>query len=327
MKKIFLIVTFNLISMHSVAMLRRVASKVTPLTSSVLATQTRHLLPGQESNPLWIKANQEVENFRAQFRCPILTAAQINELEQKITANSLNKLSTLSLQQPHGFQKQKQLIIEQEVVRLLKKHSIDPSSIKIMFVSSDAAKKIKDLQVGLMAVSGKILVIMDLVFKFSQEEITAAIEHEIGHLICNDNPYLFVSDKIKDKYPRVHDYHMHLLERRADIHSGIQSRKNFESLCLLAQSNQGRSAGLKVHKIAPRLKEIAPQVMQNSEVVNMLRPYLNPLVFNQIKTVAKKEFNAGNISPEVLTEIIELCNQPTYMDDLRLFYEQQESTK
>ena len=59
-----LMLNLLLIAQPASAMLRRIAPQAaSTLAASALIAQKRTLLPGQENHPLWIKVNQEIDEF------------------------------------------------------------------------------------------------------------------------------------------------------------------------------------------------------------------------------------------------------------------------
>lgn len=320
--QIFSIISLSLVSMNAIAMRRRVPSEVAPkVFFPLFTTQTRHLLRGQEKNSLWMQANKDVKNFRAQFELPTLTPSEIEAINQQQETVFQKQLLRFPPAYLNDLQKQKKASIQQEIVRLLEKHGIDSHTVKIAFISSQAAKKFELM--GSFGIVGSTLLIAEDALQYTLEQITAFIEHEIGHLISHDTAYAIKYYPLKENNPVLYDYHHHLIEQRADIHSGIQSKKNVELIKDLAQG-KGYDAVLKAHRITPKIQQLAPQIIENPEVINMLDPYLDPLAFEKIKTVAIQEYKARTINATVLKEIIALCDQPTYMNDLLLFHAEQE---
>lgn len=266
------------------AMIRNCGQKTTPLAATTLYTSQRHLLPGQENNPLWIEANEEITDFLKKHNIPAPTPAQIQN-EQKQLLNALFDQYTSQPQHPvinmpseeiteetllasiklnkqckkliNEDEKQKKLFIdsymsgdfftfatqcdklchdmkdlhkaltpeeksvEQETKDLLLKHNINPHAIPIRFYT-------KDNENVFAATDGIMLYLYPRIVKADKETRKAVIEHEICHIIMHDVITKMFLEKHSpaSKRDKIFEIDIILKEKRADIHSAIQSLNN-----------------------------------------------------------------------------------------------------
>jgi len=301
------------------------------------ATPPLYLLPGQEKNPIWIQANQDIEQFRKRFGLPEVPLSDLEKIEQLIDKRCLNLIvqaSSIGFSPEH---EQRKIEITKKVKILLKQHGINSTTIPLYFIASEAEKKL-NLGDFLAVIIGRSLIIFERILECSDQEITAILEHEIGHLVSHDSPYSYqlnvgaAKGEIDKKV--VEDYIL-LVEKRADIHSGIQSKQNAHALC----STSAYASFFQIKKILKELEQATPDffitLMKTPEIIENLNK-LDKKVQSEsvtlkkciqtIATISSQEYLVRKISFNDLQEIIKICDQPTYLEDLLVYHAQQERT-
>jgi len=293
------------------------------------ATPPLYLQPGQEKNPMWIQANQDVEDFRKLHGFPKATIEELTEIElaaDEIFSKQIHPFLQLQFTQE---QYQRKIQIEQEIKMLLEKHGIHPKTIPVYFISSKAEKELHFVNAW-AGVIGRSLIIFERGLECSPQEMTALLEHEIGHLVSHDSAYLKILNRLADKgqidscmIPR----YTLLTEKRADIHSGIQSTGNVKGLC----SKSDYAPSFKFENIVRNLAMTMPiflkMLMVTPEFVDLNEPLpaavATKKAIHVIKKIANQEYEIGKINSDELQEIIKICDQPTYLDDLLVYHAQQ----
>jgi len=302
------------------------------------ATLPLYLLPGQEKNPIWIQANQDIEQFRKRFGLPEVPLSDLEKTEQLIDKRCLKLIVQASSIEFSPEHEQRKVKITKKVKILLKQHGINSTTIPLYFIASEAEKKLNHGKFLAVTV-GRSLIIFERILECSDQEITAILEHEIGHLVSHDSPYSYqlnvgaAKGEIDKKV--VEDYIL-LVEKRADIHSGIQSKQNAHALC----STTAYSYLFQIKKILKELEQATPDffitLMKTPEIIENLNK-LDKKVQSEsvtlkkciqtIVTISSQEYLAHKMSANDLLEIIKICDQPTYLEDLLVYHAQQEKSE
>lgn len=119
----------------------------------------------------------------------------------------------------HKASTAQELALQSEIDELLIKHSINPASLRILFDSNTTENKIA-------STDGFTLCLPVLYQQQNKSTRKAIIEHEISHIINKDPILLFYySINAKLNQSQLETYEL-LIEKRADIHSAIQSFQN-----------------------------------------------------------------------------------------------------
>jgi len=291
------------------------------IRSNLFKSGRKYLLPGQEHHPLWLQANRDVENIKKQFQLPTLTLEQIeyiNQAQAKNLATILKILPPINLNLEEERQRK---IIEDRAKELFKLHKVGNDK-NIVFISSADAKNFLNEESPIF-VAGNTLLITTHALSYPHNEITAAIEHEIGHLITNDISHSTIYQNLLN--PADYNFYVHVTEKRADTHSGIQSKKNVEELMNRDKDGHKYYYGLKFHELSNYIKHNAPHLLKNKNFeILRSQSIINQSTFEQAKAIAIIEYKKRTIKPHVLRGIIDLCDQPTYIENLMEYHEKQE---
>ena len=286
------------------------------------------LVPGQERNRLWMQANRKVENFRRQHNWPKENLSTLNEIEQEVNAILLGKINQEPPLQLSPQELKRKAQVEKEVQRLLTKHGINYKNVPIHFVSSKFMSKDSPSAAYFTAAvhGGSLLLVVEKVLKMSDQEITALLEHEIGHLISHDSAYITLRNFLKkNNDERLNNEHLLLIEQRADTHSGIQSKQNVMHI--------GKGY---VYKMLNDIERLEPEFfLLEREIQIFLRQFFQDSIIDigefistlieKIKKSAYQQFSIGRINQQTLNEIIKICDQPNYIQGLLDYQNQQEA--
>lgn len=186
---------------------------VTPIAT--LLTPKRGLLSNQRSDPEWIKINHEVTQC-AQWIC----AVPPTEEKKQLIRRSIHYDVAAD---PFIRSVKSESIIVQEIHDLFKKHAIDLATVTCYYCSNPM---VKQRGIGLIGDS-HVLINPETLQTVTAAQRKALIEKTICHIICQDKvhieAYLAVclSNRNKSCVP-----YMCLCNKRADIHSALQSVEN-----------------------------------------------------------------------------------------------------
>lgn len=212
-------------------MLQRCAPKIAPVTTAALLASKRFLCGNQANDPMWIKANDAVEEFHKKHGFKELDATQLNHM-----ASVKNKAVLKNLKESEKNPDYLRLIfdnpynLEADVVRpivepLLKKHGLDVK--KVVIAIDQYAIFVSPTGPG---VAGDCLLFG---YNFMEQPFAhqvAMIEYVLAHMICRDSEYaLFYKDILSADLDAKHEYAL-LINRRAATHSALQSLENTKIL-------------------------------------------------------------------------------------------------
>lgn len=295
------------------------------------ATPVRYLLPGQEKNRLWVQVNEEIEEYKKRYRYPIVSESDLLQAELWITQENINLLNEKPLMLSNK-DKERQIEVLQEIKILCEIHGLNPEQITVRFLSEEGSKEL-DLSHAdwSAAVVGHLMMINERILNKPIQYIKAVVEHEIGHIVSHDSAYFTIVTKQPNRAINIGEIDIRLLdliEKRADIHSGIQSKNNVPVL-LDAGIYHVRSkvtkikkslaaAGISWHDLS-ELRELDKQ-MEDVNISSDVRLEM----FNQgIKKIASEQYNLKKLSFEQLQNIIKTCDAPTYLHDVLIYHSEQ----
>ncbi|HSW76189.1 MAG TPA: hypothetical protein VLG50_04055 [Candidatus Saccharimonadales bacterium] len=295
--------------------------RVPTMTTAEMVTPQRFLLPGQEKIALWVKANNDIDEFRKQWNIPPLSTKDIQEINQIQEAKLKDLIKKFPIDNEDIAVQHRKKVIKKHIAYLLKKHGIDPKDIDIYFVSPEVAEQIG---LGNYGVIGNTIIMINEVLQASDDEINTAIEHEISHLVHNDSAYLVQAQISGLLDPVMTNYYLLLLEKRADTHSSIQSKQNVLETIKMSKG-VGYATGLKLQHVVQAIKRVAPTIMTNPDFVELgSKPIVDQTIFEIIKRVATQEYKADRISAQALQEVVKECDKQLYMQELLEYMTEQE---
>ena len=199
---------------HQAFGMHRAACKIASVAAAaVLINQKRSLCGNQAQDPMWLKANNAVENFRKKHGLKKLRRADLDQI-----------LSDLDKAWMHNFDNDSKSadLLRPIVEPYIKKHGLDPAKIKIV-----VDKSLKDAPA---AAAGNLLFFHSKFLTMSPSWQRSAIEHELGHILCHDAPYRMFYRHNISQGSDIDRQHILLLEQRADTHSALQSIENTKAL-------------------------------------------------------------------------------------------------
>ena len=222
--------------------------------------------------------------------------------------------------------------VEQETKFLLEHHGLSPEQIPVCFISKEGAAEL-GLSDALAGVVGSSLLIHEDTLNLSMQGIKAVIEHEIGHLVSRDCAYVSVLELFaaEGKLDRsLIDHYILLFEKRADTHSGIQSRDNVNALrcCATSYARAWKMSEIRRNIpdffALPEVKKLYEQKKASSTMSAL--EWLEDFV-EGMKQIAHQQHKAQKLSFDDLQKIIKICDQPSHLDDLLAYHLKQEELK
>lgn len=287
------------------------------------ATPGLYLLSGQERNRLWVSVNQDIENYKRLCGFPEIAEEDLIKLEKVLDERYMNlfkenpsMLSTID--------QQRQIKVMQEITYLFEFHGLNPDQIPVYFLSKKGMDDLGWRDSYVAGVVGSTLLINEKVLQYSMPKVTATIEHEIGHIISHDSAYLTIL-KLEQMHPYVLEKYNYLIEKRADIHSGIQSQDNVNALrCVV-----GYAPILKIREIKEYCASRVPQLFKLPEMVE-LEKHVNlqtisamarlDMFVEGFKKLAYQQHKLQKLKDDELQALLKICDTPTYLDDLLMYH-------
>lgn len=204
------------------AMMRSVSQMaLSPVAAVLLLTSKRFLCSNQATDPMWLKANYHVDDFRRKHGLPTADPAVLDSMSSiidlKFRHNCADKID-------HGSVD----IIRPIVEPLIKKHGLDITKVQVTVVNDSTI-------VPFAATAGNSLIFSKQFLAWPLSWQIATIEHELGHMFCQDSAYNVFYEQFRKFYNLPahanleHEYKL-LIERRADTHSALQSLQNTKAL-------------------------------------------------------------------------------------------------
>ncbi|MCX5923799.1 MAG: hypothetical protein NTZ68_00015 [Candidatus Dependentiae bacterium] len=217
-----------------------VSQMVAPVAAAVLLTQKRFLCGNQASDPVWIKANHQVELFRKKHNIPKVDSVCLDAISTAIDQELWKKLADDNDQDSVDLMRP---IVEP----LVEKHGLDVSKISIIVPKNPISHSIA-------SAGGNALIFKKNFLNWTPAWQKAAIEHELGHVVCYDSAYKVLGlASLSSDAGR--EYTL-LIERRADTHSALQSLQNSKSLIDIHSNNgSGWADILKKHELLVCLRD------------------------------------------------------------------------
>lgn len=200
----------------SYGMLRRLAPRTVALAT---IAQHRQLLPGQEKEKPWIEINEKIDAMLKKHGV-VLTKAEMADMSKTGEAIRKTFVDSGILFVGGGIAlRLKDERILTIIHKALEKHGIDHQTMQFLEARET------DFVMAVDTISRMFLVNLAEVQDKSDDFVLSVIEHEIGHLVCNDSAWRKAFDKaVKDKTAQ-EAFHL-LKEQRADTHSALQSLSN-----------------------------------------------------------------------------------------------------
>lgn len=204
---------------------------------------------------------------------------------------------------------------ENEIIELakslFKKHKIS-HEIHIFFIS--------DISSTLASATSNALYIHPRFFDYNRSKQIAIIEHEIGHIICNDSLYKEQHQKFLDENPLIKEEYLYLTEQRADTHTAIQSLDNAQAINEIScypldfRNFEFKRIETKIAKLLEKIKTNSSddQLTEKgrSEEIEELISQLNNL---------DKELNELKCKPKYTQELVNYMMDKKYLKKTKMF--------